>query len=80
MNKVGREHLRSRRQIYEGDGSSPPFKIKVQILKWLVWKILHLIFKLVLKGMGLFKRGRENALSIKVKKIVFKVERLPEEL
>mgnify|MGYP006436653515 FL=1 len=80
MNKVGREHLHSRRQIYEGDGSTPPFKFKVQILKLLVWKIPHLILKLVLKGMGLFERGRENALSLKVKNRVFKVEGLPEEL
>ena len=79
MNKVGKEHLRSRRQIYEGDGSSSPFIFKVQILKSLVWKIPHLILKLVLKGMGLFERGRENALSLKVKNRVFKVEGLPEE-
>jgi uncharacterized protein len=80
MDKVGKEHLRSRRQIYEGDGVSPPLKFKVQILKWLVWKILHLILKLLLKAMGLFERGRENALSIEVKNRVFKVEGLSEEL
>ena len=30
--------------------------------------------------MGLFERGRENALSLKVKNRVFKLEGLPEEL
>ena len=61
-------------------GAAPPFKFKVQILKSLVWKTPNLILKLVLKGMGLFERGRENALSLKVKNRVFKVEGLPEEL
>ncbi len=74
------EHLRSRRQIYEGEGSSPSLKFKIRGLKWRAWKFPHLILKLLLKSIGMLEQGRNNALDLKLKNRSFKVKRLPKEL
>jgi hypothetical protein len=80
MRKGEKEHLRSIRQMYEGEGSDPPLRYRAKDLRCLIWKFPHGVLKLFLKSIGLYERGYKNALDLKLENRVFKVDGLPEEL
>ena len=80
MNRIEGKLLLNKRQIYEGQGSSPSLIFKVRALRWWALKFPHWIFKLLLKGVGWFDRGRKNALDLRLENRVFNVQGLSEEL
>ena len=80
MNRIEGKLLRSKRQVYEGQGSSPSLKFKVTGLKWWIWKFPHWIFTLFLRATGLFERGRKNALDLRLESRVLNIQGLPEDL
>ena len=80
MNKLKKKPLRSRRYLFEGEGSNPSLKFKATYLRCLAWRVPHLILKIFLKGIGLFEQGFNNALSVKLRNREFKVAGLPKEL
>ncbi|MZH15510.1 MAG: metallophosphoesterase [Nitrospinae bacterium] len=80
MNRIEGRFLHSKRQVYEGQGSSPSLKFKVTHLKYRAWKFPNWFLKLFLKSAGLFEQGRKNALDLRLENRVLNVQGLPEEL
>ena len=80
MNRIEGKHLCSKRKTYEGQGSSPSLKFKIIGLRWWFWKFPHWVLKMFLKSIGLFEKGRKNALDLRLKNRFCYILGIPEEL